>query len=311
MSAPVGSRTAYVLLALVIVLWGSNWPIMKMGLDYIGPMTFSAARMVMAALCMFPLVAVLGRLHLPRKGDWPIVLSVGGLQMCGFMVLVNFALLHVEAGRSSILAYTTPLWVLPGAVLIFGERVGWIRALGFALGMAGVAVLFNPLGFDWTDGALLLGNGLLLLAALIWATQILMISRWKWVSPPLELVPWQFLVASCLLLPVAIALEGGRPVEWDAEIVAILVFNGPVATAFCFWAVVTLNRALPAVATSLGLLGVPASGVAFSAFLLGEPVTATKALGLGLIVGGLALNALGDRGKGGAPVKEPGRAGPS
>ena len=70
MSQPVGSRTAYLLLALVIVLWGSNWPIMKMGLAYIGPMTFSAARMVMAALCMFPLVAVLGRLHLSGYPAW-------------------------------------------------------------------------------------------------------------------------------------------------------------------------------------------------------------------------------------------------
>src|SRR3546814_3100576 len=66
----------------------------------------------------------------------------------------------VGAGRSAVLAYTTPLWVTPAAIVLLGERPTAFKLLGLALGFAGVAVLFNPLGFDWADPQVLLGNGM-------------------------------------------------------------------------------------------------------------------------------------------------------
>jgi drug/metabolite transporter (DMT)-like permease len=97
------------------------------------------------------------------------------------------------------------------------------------------------------------------------------------------------------LLPIALFMDSGRSVDWTGRAVAVLFYNGPIATAFCFWAVVTVNRALPAITTSLGILGVPVAGVVASAVMLGEPVTVTNLTGLVLILGGLAWLALGDR----------------
>lgn len=76
---------------------------------------------------------------------------------------------------------------------------------------------------------------------------------------------------------------------------AILIYNGPVATAFGFWAVVTAKRALPAITTSLALLGVPAAGVTFSALSLGEPLTPTLLARFGFVLAGLALVNLADQ----------------
>jgi drug/metabolite transporter (DMT)-like permease len=302
----VSPSRAYALLAVVVVVWGVNWPIMKLGLRDMGPFTFAATRMVLGAACMFALAAARGRVRVPARADWPIVVSVGLLQMGAFLVLVNLALQYVPAGRSAILSYTTPLWVVPAAALLLGERLSGVRLLGFGLGMAGVAVMFNPLAFDWGDQAVLLGNGLLMLAALAWAAQIIQVKNHRWHGSPLDLAPWQFTVGALLLVPLALVMEHDRPVAWTGRLVAVLAYNGPVATAFGFWAVVTVNRALPAITTSLGMLGVPAAGVVFSWLLLGEPATATNLAGLALIGGGLAALALAD-GRGAKRATTPGR----
>ena len=123
---PMSSRSALLLLGAVIVLWGVNWPIMKVGLESIGPFTFAASRMVLGGITMFTVAAATGNLTWPHRKDWPVVISVGLIQLAAFIGMVTFALQFVPAGRSSILAYTTPLWVLPISFLLLHESVnGW------------------------------------------------------------------------------------------------------------------------------------------------------------------------------------------
>lgn len=293
-SLALSPTVARLLLVAVVVLWGSNWPVMKIGVVYMPPVWFGAARMVLGALSLFALLALLGRLSLPTRRDLPVVLTVGALQMGAFLALVNIALLHVGAGRSAILAYTTPLWVTPAAIFLLGERLTNFKLLGLALGLGGVAVLFNPLGFDWSDPQVLLGNALLLLAALAWSVAILHVRAHKWESSPLQLAPWQMVIAVPPLALVSWFTEDWSRIQWSGDLALVLAYNGPLATAFCFWAVVSVTRALPAITTSLSLLAVPVTGVAASALFLAEPLTATLVAGLVLILAGTALVNLGD-----------------
>jgi drug/metabolite transporter (DMT)-like permease len=285
---------ARLLLVAVVILWGANWPVMKLGVQSMPPFWFAAARMILGALSLFALLAVLGRLKLPSRRDLPVVLTVGGLQMGAFLALVNSGLLYVEAGRSSILAYTTPLWVAPVAILLLGETVNARKLAGLALGLTGVAVLFNPLGFDWTSGALILGNVLLLAAAMVTSVAILHVRAHRWDSSPLQLAPWQMVLAALPLGLLSATTEDWSQVRWSGELGMILFYNGPLATAFCFWAVVSVNRALPAVTSSLSLLAVPVAGVLASAIFLAEPLTPTLVGGLALILGGTILVNLAD-----------------
>jgi drug/metabolite transporter (DMT)-like permease len=294
-NAPVAPALAGALLALVVVLWGVNWPVMKAGLAYIPPLHFALGRMALGAATMLVVAALAGQLRWPARQDWPVVFSVGVLQMGLFMALVNFGLQFVGAGRAAVLAYTTPLWVVPLAAVLLRERLTRARGAGITLGLAGLAVLFNPLHFAWGDGRVLLGNGLLLLGALVWAVLIVQVRGHRFAGTPLSLAPFQFLVACALLGPAALAFEAGAPVRWGPELGLILLYNGPVATAFCFWAMLTVTRALPAATTALGTLGVPAVGIVSGALALGEPLTPSVLGGFGLIVGGLAVVALADR----------------
>jgi drug/metabolite transporter (DMT)-like permease len=186
--------------------------------------------------------------------------------------------------------------VAPGAALILGEKLTRGRHAGVALGMAGVAVLFNPAAFDWSDSRALLGNGLLLLAALAWAASILHVRGHRWTNSPLDLAFWQMLVGLVALLPVAWLWEGAPKADLSFEFLWVAAYNGPLATAFAFWAAVTVNRMLPAVTVSLVYLCIPAGGLLISAAILGEPLTATNLLGLALVAAGVGVVALSERG---------------
>lgn len=287
-------RQASLLLLGIVLVWGANWPIMKVGLGYIPPFWFAAARLALGAFTLFALLAVLGRLRLPPRADLPVLFSVGLLQMTGFLSMANLALLTVEAGRSAVLGYTTPLWVTPAAVLLYGERMTPLKGLGLVLGLLGLVVLFNPLDFAWHDRQQLLGNGALLLGALLWSGAILHVRRHRWTASPLDIAPWQMLLATLLLAAVAVPLEGFGWARWSWELGAVLAYNGPLASAFCFWASTMVSRDLPAITTSLGFLGVPVCGVLVSTIWLGEPLTASLMVGLAAILGGLTLVNLAD-----------------
>jgi drug/metabolite transporter (DMT)-like permease len=291
----VSRGTAGSLLVLVVLLWGANWPVMKVALESIPPFAFTAARVVLALAVMTVVAGLLGRLRRPDRRDLPIILSTGLLAMAALMTLTHVALQYVPAGRAAILIYTNPLWVAPLAAVALGERLTTTRIVGLLLGIAGIVVLFNPLGFDWADPDVVLGNLLLLVAAAAWAVQIVHVRGHTWRGSALELFPWQLAVAAAAAVPLAIAFDAGRPVDWSAPLPALVAYTGFVATAFCYLAVIQVNRALPATTTSLVILAVPVAGVLFSAILLGETIDAATAGGLALIVAGVAAVALGER----------------
>ncbi|CUW40716.1 Permease of the drug/metabolite transporter superfamily [Magnetospirillum sp. XM-1] len=283
---------AFSLLALLVLVWGGNWPIMKIGLAHIQPLWFCTLRLALGLVSMVLILAPMGKLRLPPRGDWPVMASLGLLNMALFMVLTNLALLVVPAGRSAILAYSTPLWVAPGAALFLGERLTRGRLAGLALGLGGIVVLFNPLTFDWSDRAAVTGNLMLLAAALVWAAVILHIRRHRWQSSPLELVPWQMLVGLVPVAAAAVLIEGPPAPDGSFELVWTLLYNGTLATAFAYWAAVTVNRLLPALTVSLSFLSVPAFGLVISSLLLGERLSLTNMAGLALIAGGVGVVAL-------------------
>jgi len=139
------------------------------------------------------------------------------LQLVGFLALVNIGLLYVDAGRSAILAYTTPLWVTPGAVLLLGERLTGQKALGLVLGLGGVAVLFNPMGFDWSDPDVVKGNAILMAGAALSAGGILHVRAHRWESTPLQLALWQMLLGGAILLLLAWHAEDVSTIRWSTR----------------------------------------------------------------------------------------------
>jgi drug/metabolite transporter (DMT)-like permease len=283
------SHEAILLLGAVAVGWGTAWPVIKAILQDVPPLWTLLLRSLVGTATLFTISIGRRSLTLPQRGDIAVVLNVSLLHMVAFAVLVSVGLQFVPAGRSIVLGYTTPLWVSAGARIFLSEALTRARIAGIGLGLFGLAVLFNPFSFPWHDHAALTGNLLVLLGSFCWAASILHVRAHRWVSSPFELVPWQVLLATCTLAPLALLFEGVPRIEWSARLLALLVYGGTAGIALPYWAMQIVNKNLPAITTSLALLVVPVVGVACSALALGEPITAGLIVAMLLIICGIAV----------------------
>src|SRR5262249_57042595 len=126
-------------------------------------------------------------------------------------------------------------------------------------------------------------------AALSWSVSVLQIRGHRWHLSPLQVTPWQLLLAALVVTPLALLFEGDVKPRWSPTLLAVLAYNGPVATAFAFWAATSISRSLPAVTSSLSFLAVPAMGILVSAATLGEIPDATLLAGFALILAGVGV----------------------
>ena len=106
-------RIVYLYLAIVVVSWAGNWPIMKLALaDAPGPI-FVLLRLVGTLALMGPMLTAMRAPLLPRRGERLGQFIVGQLQVAGFLIFSIIGLSILPAGRAIVLAYTMPLWAIP------------------------------------------------------------------------------------------------------------------------------------------------------------------------------------------------------
>src|SRR3990167_3563789 len=288
------SLRIYVIVFLLVIVWGLSWPVCKLGLDYMPHVWFAALRLLIGMLSIFMIVALAGKFVIHDRRDLPMIFIMGILQMALFIALITAGLHYVSAGRSAMLVYTTPIWVMPLAILFFHEKFTAYKAAGFLLGMLGIIILFGPWGIDWSDADAVLGNSMLLLAAFCWAISILCARNMQWYRTPLELLPWQLLVATLPVFVMAFLHEPGAMIQWNPALIASLLFTGIFGTAFGYWGTLVVSKELPSITVSLCYLAVPVAALVFSALLLHEEITSIIMLAMLFILSGIACVAWGN-----------------
>lgn len=291
------SGAAIGLFAFVVVAWGLTWVVMKVAIQEISPLWAVAVRTWIAVAVLVPAVTLTGQLAAPPRSDLPVVLVISLFHMVAFAALMTAGLKHVAAGRSILLAYTTPLWVAPAAWLCLKEPLPPGRLAGIGLGLAGLLLMFDPRAFDWRDGTALLGNGLVLASALCWSVSILYTRAHRWTATPFQLILWQTLLAAGVLTALALLLEGVPRLTLSAKAMAALAYNGAIGTALGFWAMTVVNKELPAAVTSLGVLATPVIGLVLSALMLGERLDVILLVSSLLIVTGISIGTISGRAK--------------
>lgn len=288
--ASLPSRPQAIACLVVAMLgWGLVWPANKALLETLSPFWLAALRSAVAAALVLAVALPTRRLRLPPRADLPVLINIAVLHMTGFAILAAIGLALLPAGRSAVLAYTTPLWVMPAAALFLGERLTGRRAAGVALGMVGLGVLFNPLSLDWGDRDALVGHGALLGAALCWALSMVHIRAHKWHATPLALVPWEIFLATALLVAAALASGERLPAQWSPGAVGLLLGVSTLGLIVPYWAIASAGRGLAANTVSLGMLGSPLIGIAAAALALGEAVGPTLVVAVACVLGGVAL----------------------
>jgi drug/metabolite transporter (DMT)-like permease len=291
-SAVHGRTAALVLLALLSLVWGVHWVVVKVGLHDMPPLTYGAFRMLGGLLTMVAILGFQRRIRLPPHEDLPIVFSVSLLQISAGVLIMNFALQAVPAGRSSVLLYAMPLWVAVILWLMFRQPPLRNELLGLVLGIGGILVLVNPTVIDWGNPGELQGTLALIGNGILWAIVTIHIRRHTWVSTPLDLQPWMLLVASVPIVGAALLLEQGRSINWGTPLILALLYSGPLATAFANWASQSITRSLGPIASAMGFLATPVVGLVSGAVFLHEQLGLADIAGFAMVLAGIAAASL-------------------
>lgn len=285
---PAALPLPHALLALAVVaIWGSNFVVIRLGLDELPPLTFAALRFVLAAL---PLVFVLPRPKVPWSHLAGYGLFIGAGQFGLLFIAMKGA---ISPGLASLVVQTQVFFTIGAALVLNGERVRLYQVVALALATAGIVVI--GLNVDATTTPL--GLVLVLAAAMSWTTGN-MIARASGPTNMLSYVVWASLFSAPPLIVLSLLTEGG-----PAVIGAALAAASPTAWIALVWQTVgntlfgysawgyLLGRHPAATVTPMALL-VPVFGMGTSAMVLGEPLPAWKLIAAGLVISGLAIGVL-------------------
>jgi drug/metabolite transporter (DMT)-like permease len=278
MTDSASRRSALIALAVLSLIWSFNWIVMKSVLAFIGPLTFSALRYVFGTIVLFLVLRLRGEALTPTP--WRDTILIGIAQTTGFQVLVQLALVAGGAGKTALLAYTMPFWVIPLAWLLLGDRPSRRQWLCIALAAIGLLLVLEP--WSGLGGA---ASALLALAGgACWAVGTVLAKRLfhNAAISPLRLTAWQMLIGTVGLVALALCVHE-RAIEWSPLMFSALVYNGVLSSgvAWALWLFVV--QRLPANVAGLASLVIPLLGVGFAWVLLGELPDAAETAGIALI----------------------------
>jgi drug/metabolite transporter (DMT)-like permease len=267
-------RQLWVLVLLTLV-WGLNWPVMKLGVSGTPaapapwpPLTFRALSMVLG---LPVLGAALWWLKVPfrvPRAYWGEVIRLAATNMVVWHVVVIVALQSLSSGRSAILGYTMPVFSALWGMAVYGDRLGLRQGAGVAAAALGVVLLL------WSEFGRLGGAPLaavsMLVAAFVWAIGTHLLRRSTAPLALLTLAFWMTALATAVMVVLAVALERHAwqpptpPVAWAIAYNAVLVFG--FAHAAWFY----LARSMPPVASTVSVMMIPVLGTFSGAWALGE-----------------------------------------
>ncbi len=262
------TRKDLILLALLTLSWGFNWPIMKIGVQDFPPLTFRTLGMI-GGLGAIWLAARFQRAPLAiPKGEVMTVIKLAIPNMLLWHALIISGVSMLSSGRAAILGYTMPIWAVLAGLLFFGERISRASLIGIALALTGAMLLLSS-EFSKLSGQPM-GTVLALLAAASWGYGTVVMKRTKIEMPTISLTFWMLLFTTLAMTLMSLALEFDAirmptSVEW-----ATIIYNAVIIFGFAHVVWFRLARILPPVASSLSVMLIPILGVFSGAWMLGE-----------------------------------------
>ncbi len=282
------ARAALPILVLTLV-WGCNWPVLKMGVTELAPLTFRSLTLPLAALGLLIVARASGDAIRVPRALWPKLIVLALFNIGCWNGFVLFGVQQLPAGRSAILAYTMPIWATLIAAIVLHERLSSRKLFGLALGVAGMSVLIGEqIGVVRAapSGALLI-----LAAAITWAMGTVLLRKWQLAIAQNTLSGWMMLLG---WIPLAVLAPFFDPQPLATELANLsargwfaIGYNIFLAGTLAHWAWFTLARTLPVAVSSLSSLPVPVVGVLSGMLVLGERPGAQEWIALALVVAAL------------------------
>lgn len=269
-------------LVAMVLIWGYSWVVMKIALRHAHPFDFAALRVAIGCALLFAIVKLRGRPLL--LGTYRMAILMGLLQVALFVALSHFALLEAGPGKTSVLVFTMPFWMIVFAHFLIGERMRGAQWIAVALAFAGLTLIVAPWELTSLKGSLLA-----VAAGAVWAITAVLSKKWPVAATdPLLFTAWQLFVGFVALAALSF-VWGAEPVRWNFEFAWTLAFSAILATAVGWWLWTYVLAKSPAGITGLNALGIPVVAVVASAIQLGERPPALELVGMLMIGTALGL----------------------
>ncbi len=257
-----------VVLVLLTLVWGLNWPIMKVGVTGYPSLTFRAVSLWLG----LPLLALVVRalklpFALPRR-HWAGMAGLALFNMVLWHALTMLAIPQLSSGRAAILGYTMPIFSAVLGSAFFGQRLALRAWGGVAAAALGVLLL---LWYEFTQlGGRPMGVLLMLMAAASWALGTQLLRRSRMEVPTLSLTFWMMALTTLVMSALALATERAAWHVPGASTWGAVAFNAVLVFGFAQGAWFFLVRSLPPVASTLSVMLIPVLGVFSGALWLHE-----------------------------------------
>lgn len=271
---------AVVALLVLALMWGYNWVVMKEALKYIGAFQFGALRTFLGAVCLFVILLVVRRPLRPR--EIPALILLGVLQTTGFTGLVIWALVEGGAGKTAVLTYTMPFWVMIMAWPLLGEKIQGVQWLAVLCSVMGLLFILDPLHLG-TD---LFSMMLAVLGGVFWAWSTLYAKMLNERAPDLDLLSltaWQMLLGSLPLVLIALVVPT-QPIVWVPYLIGAVAFNAIFCNALAWLLWLYALKSLEAGVASMISLLAPVIGVLAAWIQLKEQPLPSELWGMLLII---------------------------
>jgi drug/metabolite transporter (DMT)-like permease len=273
------TRTALILAFLVIV-WGINWPLSKLALNYAPPLLFAGIRTALGGLIL--LAFALPRYkQLRLKETWHLYFISALLNIIIFYGLQTIGLGFMPAGIFSAIVFIEPVLLGIFSWIWLGETMYGLKVIGLILGFVGVAII-SAGGFTGDISAI--GVFLALGSALGWGLGTVFVKKTGNRVDAIWMVTLQLIIGGIFLLSVGSSIESWSSIEWKIPFISNLLFISIFVIALGWLAFFTLVGSGEASKVGSYTFLIPLIAIICSAFILHESITLNLLAGLLLIV---------------------------
>ena len=270
-------------------LWALSHVAVKVANAGISP-AFQSGLRSLGALLLLCLWSWLRRIPLlSRDGTLAAGFAVGTMFACEF-ALIYWALVYTDVARGAIILYTTPFFVALGAhFFVPGERMHRRQVIGLLAAFTGVVIAFAD-GLTLPSWRALIGDGMMLAAASLWAATTVLIKASKLARiAPEKTLAYQLAVSGVVLTPFALLLGERGLFDPTTLVLGSLAFQTVIVAFASYLIWFALIRIYPASTLSAFTFLTPLFSLVFGAALLGERVSAALIVSLALVAFGIWL----------------------